>query len=118
MAALFWTAKRLSDKEDSYMTRRESEIFHEISNLVAKCPPPSMNVYALAGYIDACRDYGTINKYLIEFLTNYCEYTDCKSLVHSGEADKEDADYYKERADEALQSLRDFVKRRCGESWS
>ena len=118
MTALSRAAKKLSDKEDSDMTRRESEVFQEISNLIAKCPPPSMNVYALAGYIDACRDYGTINKHLIEFLINYCEYIDCKSLIQSGDADKEDADYYKERAYEALQLLRDFIKRRSDESWS
>lgn len=117
MTASFRAAAKLSSKEDPYMTRHESDLFREISNLIAKCPPPSINVYALAGYIDACRDFGTI-KHLIEFLTNYCEYTDCKSLVRSGEADQEDAEYYKERADEALQLLRDFVKRRSDESWS
>lgn len=118
MTASFRAAVKWSSKEGLYMTRRESDLFREISNLIAKCPPPSINVYALAGYIDACRDYGTINKHLIEFLTNYCEYTDCKSLVRSGEIDQEDADYYKERADDALQLLRDFVQRRSDESWS
>lgn len=118
MTASFRTAAKLISKEGLYMTRHESSLFREISNLIAKCPPPSMNVYALAGYIDACRDYGTINKHLIEFLINYCEYIDCKSLIQSGDADKEDADYYKERAYEALQLLRDFIKRRSDESWS
>lgn len=80
MTALFRAAAKLSSKDGLNMTRHESDLFREISNLIAKCPPPSINVYALAGYIDACRDYGTINKHLIEFLTNYCEYTDCKSL--------------------------------------
>ena len=100
------------------MTRHESGIFREISNLIAECPAPSINVYALAGYIDACKDYGTINKYVISFLSNYCEYSDMKVLVNSGEADQEDADYYKKQADEALQMLRDFIKRRKSEHWS
>ena len=77
------------------MTRHESDTFREISNLIAECPAPSMNVYALAGYIDACRDYGTINKYIISFLTNYCEYSDMKLLVNSGEIDKELMRLYK-----------------------
>lgn len=100
------------------MTAHESEMLRELSDLIATCPAPSINVYALAGYIDACRDYGTINKYVIGFLTNYSEYTDTKQLVRQGEADKEDADYYKECAESALQSLRDFIKRRSAEHWS
>ena len=118
MIALFKAAKKLSDKEDFYMTRCENDIFREISGLIAKCPPPSINVYALAGYIDACRDYGTINKYLIECLTNYCEDIEYKCLIRTGEADKEDADNYRERADEALQLLRNFVHKRSDESWA
>lgn len=100
------------------MTKRESGMLREISDLIAKCPAPSLNVYALAGYIDACRDYGTINKYVIEFLTNYSEYTDYRALLQSGAVDKEDADFYKERAEAALQLLRDFVDRRSKEHWS
>ncbi len=100
------------------MTRHESDMFREVSNLIAECPAPSLNVYALAGYIDACRDYGAINKYVISFLINYCEYSDMKVLVSSGEVEKEDADYYKKQADESLQMLRDFIARRKSEHWS
>ncbi len=100
------------------MTRHESSMLREISNLIARCPAPSLNAYALAGYIDACRDYGTINKYVIEFLTNYSEYADYKPLVQSGDVDKEDVDFYKKRAETALQLLRDFVDRRSKEHWS
>ena len=100
------------------MTIHESDMLLEVSDLIAKCPAPSTNVYALAGYIDACRDYGTINKYVIEILANYSEYTNYKRLVRSGEVAKEDADYYKDRSESALQSLRDFIKRRSEEHWS
>lgn len=99
------------------MTRKESDMLRELSGLISKCPAPSMNVYALAGYIDACRDYIVINRYVVEFLTNYSEYSDHKILVHSGEADQEDADYYKERAETALQSLRDFIQERTEKHW-
>lgn len=100
------------------MTIHESDMLRELANLIEKCPAPSMNVYALAGYIDACRDYQTINKYVVGFLINYSEYTDYKVLIKSGQAAKEDADYYKECAEKALQSLRDFVERRSKEHWS
>lgn len=100
------------------MTRKESDMLRELSGLISKCPAPSMNVYALAGYIDACRDYQTINSYVIEFLTNYSEYSDCKAFVHSGESNQDEADYYKERAENALRSLREFVQRRTKEHWS
>lgn len=80
--------------------------------------PPSMNVYALAGYISACRDYKTINDYVVSFLNNYCEYINCKTMFRKGEANKDDVDYYKERADNILKSLLVFVKRRKEEHWS
>lgn len=100
------------------MTRKESNLLRELAVLIGKCPAPSINVYALAGYIDACRDYQTINNYVIEFLTNYSEYSDYRVLVRSGEADQEDADYYKERSETALRSLREFIERRSKEHWS
>lgn len=100
------------------MTKHESSMLLEIASLIEKCPAPSINVYALAGYIDACRDYGTVNKYVVEFLRNYSEYSDYKALVQSGQADKEDADFYKDRAEAAIQLLRDFVDRRSKEHWS
>lgn len=93
-------------------------MLREVSSLIAKCPAPSANAYALAGYIDACRDYKTINDYVIEFLNNYCEYIDCKSLIRSGELSKEDAYYYKECAKRALYKLRRFVQKRTEEHWS
>lgn len=100
------------------MTRKESNMLRELSGLIAKCPAPSSNVYALAGYIDACRDYQTINDYVMAFLTSYCEYSDCKIFVRSGEVNQDEVNYHKERAETALKSLRDFIQRRSKEHWS
>lgn len=100
------------------MTRKESDMLRELANLISKCPAPSMNVYALAGYVDACKDYQTINGYVVKFLTNYSEYSDCKLFVRSGEISQNEADYHKERAENALRSLREFVQKRTKEHWS
>lgn len=100
------------------MTQKESDMLREIAYLINECPGPNANIYSLAGYIESCKDYQKINDYVFGFLYNYSEYIDFKQMVRDREIDEEDTIYFKNKADESLQGLRNYIKKRKEEHWS
>lgn len=100
------------------MNKADANILYEVAELMRKCPAMSPNPYAIAGTVNACRDFQTINQLAATIINKYTEYSLFKSKI--GDPNFEGEEYVlmaKETFEEKLQELRSYVKKRSQESW-
>lgn len=100
------------------MNRADSKVLCKVAELMRKCPAMSPNPYEIAGTVNACRDFQTINKLVATIINKYTEYSLFKNRI--GDPDFDGEEYVlmaKETYEKKLAELRNFIKRRESEGW-
>ena len=100
------------------MNKADANVLCEVAELMRKCPAMSPNPYEIAGTVNACRDFQTINRLAAAIVDKYTEYALHKSKIGDPTFDGEEyilmaQDSYQEK----LKELKQFVKRRQEEQW-
>jgi hypothetical protein len=100
------------------MNKADANVLYEVAELMRKCPAMSPNPYEIAGTVNACRDFQTINKLVAAIIDKYTEYSLFKNRI--GDPDFDGEEYVlmaKETYEKKLAELRNFIKRRESEGW-
>lgn len=100
------------------MNKTDANVLYEVAELMRQCPSISPNPYEIAGTVNACRDFQTINRLAAAIINKYAEYSLFKSKIGNPDFDGEEYVLMaKESYESKLQQLRDFIKKRTGEDW-
>ena len=101
------------------MNRTESTVLEEMSRLMRKCPAASPNPYDMVGWIHACKDFQNINYLVSSILSDFSFYSLYKSKIGKDDFDyEEDVLMAKEKYENKLHELREFIDKRISESWA
>ena len=100
------------------MNKSDANVLYEVSELMRKCPSISPNPYEIAGTINACRDFQTINRLSSTIINKYTEYSLFKNKI--GDPTFEGEEYIlmaKDTYRTKLQELKAFIQKRESEGW-
>lgn len=100
------------------MNKTDAKVLFEVSELMLKCPSISPNPYEIAGTVMACHDFQKINRLVSVIISSYTEYSLFKHKLNDTNFDGE---YYvlnaKEKYEQKLEELREFIKTRESQAW-
>ena len=100
------------------MNKADANVLCEVAELMRKCPAMSPNPYEIAGTVNACRDFQTINRLVATVINKYAEYSLFKSKIGDPNFDGEEYVLMaKESYEKNLSELKQFVAKRSKEQW-
>ena len=100
------------------MNKTDANVLYEVAELMRKCQSMSPNPYEIAGTVNACRDFQTINRLVATIIDKYAEYSLFKGKIGNPDFDGEEYVLMaQETYQEKLQELKSFIEKRESEYW-